>query len=198
VINHIDKISTVRKCSFISAACDIFSAKVSGTFKRSQLAQGRKILLTLDMITKLVQREQSISTVITSVATMIPQVLQYLLDDVANFISTHSTAAEDRDDKEEGRGCLSALQAFVGYTSERERGNFHSRRHDNENSVTLTTIHQSKGLEWDVVFIVKANESEIPLLHEFNGVSKESGSSLEMLQPSRFLKEIPVHLLDIQ
>ncbi|XP_031382981.1 ATP-dependent DNA helicase SRS2-like protein At4g25120 isoform X2 [Punica granatum] len=240
VINHIDKISTVRKCSFISAACDIFSAKVSGTFKRSQLAQGRKILLTLDMITKLVQREQSISTVITSVATMIPQrylleqravvdsdggkllnedndmrsVLQYLLDDVANFISTHSTAAEDRDDKEEGRGCLSALQAFVGYTSERERGNFHSRRHDNENSVTLTTIHQ-------------ANESEIPLLHEFNGVSKESGSSLEeerrlfyvamtrarkklfilqvtmdsswqMLQPSRFLKEIPVHLLDIQ
>ncbi|OWM75728.1 hypothetical protein CDL15_Pgr021893 [Punica granatum] len=265
VINHIDKISTVRKCSFISAACDIFSAKVSvlaawpifshtsSNGYRSQLAQGRKILLTLDMITKLVQREQSISTVITSVATMIPQrylleqravvdsdggkllnedndmrsVLQYLLDDVANFISTHSTAAEDRDDKEEGRGCLSALQAFVGYTSERERGNFHSRRHDNENSVTLTTIHQSKGLEWDVVFIVKANESEIPLLHEFNGVSKESGSSLEeerrlfyvamtrarkklfilqvtmdsswqMLQPSRFLKEIPVHLLDIQ
>lgn len=35
VIEHIDKISTVRRCSYISAACDIFSAKISGTFKRS-------------------------------------------------------------------------------------------------------------------------------------------------------------------
>ncbi|GMP23810.1 hypothetical protein CsSME_00001280 [Camellia sinensis var. sinensis] len=34
VIDHIDKISTVRRCSLISAACDIFSAKISGTFKR--------------------------------------------------------------------------------------------------------------------------------------------------------------------
>ncbi len=34
VIDHIDKISTIRKCSFILAASDIFSAKVSGTFKR--------------------------------------------------------------------------------------------------------------------------------------------------------------------
>ncbi|CAL5366672.1 unnamed protein product [Camellia sinensis] len=35
VIDHIDKISTVRRCSFISAACDICSAKISGTFKRA-------------------------------------------------------------------------------------------------------------------------------------------------------------------
>uniref|UniRef100_A0A2N9FMJ5 DNA 3'-5' helicase n=1 Tax=Fagus sylvatica TaxID=28930 RepID=A0A2N9FMJ5_FAGSY len=34
VIDHIDKISTIRKCSFILAASDIFSAKISGTFKR--------------------------------------------------------------------------------------------------------------------------------------------------------------------
>ena len=64
---------------------------------------------------------------------------------------------------------------------------------------------QSKGLEWDMVFIVKvngytsriticwndhglylcfpmiqANESEIPLLHEFNGVVKENGTSVEV------------------
>ncbi|CAL5366696.1 unnamed protein product [Camellia sinensis] len=71
VIDHIDKISTVRRCSFISAACDIFSAKISGTFKRAnccdidagieyehwnQLTQGRKVLFSLDMISKLVQR----------------------------------------------------------------------------------------------------------------------------------------------
>lgn len=34
VVGHIDKVSTVRKCSYISAAHDIFTAKVSGTFKR--------------------------------------------------------------------------------------------------------------------------------------------------------------------
>lgn len=34
VIDHIDKISTSRKCSFLLAAQEIFSAKISGTFKR--------------------------------------------------------------------------------------------------------------------------------------------------------------------
>ncbi|PHT89071.1 ATP-dependent DNA helicase SRS2-like protein [Capsicum annuum] len=74
VIEHIENVSTVRKSSFISAARDIFSAKVSGTFKRSQLTQGRKVLLMIDMISKLVNKEESISAVITSVANMIPQV----------------------------------------------------------------------------------------------------------------------------
>ncbi|RVW98207.1 ATP-dependent DNA helicase SRS2-like protein [Vitis vinifera] len=94
-------------------------------------------------------------------------------------------------------------------------------------SQLMPYLKESKGLEWDTVFIVKANESEIPLLHEFNGVVKENGTSIEeerrllyvgmtrarkklfilyvlmdsswqMLQPSRFLKEIPHHLLEVQ
>ncbi|KAL0403024.1 UNVERIFIED_CONTAM: ATP-dependent DNA helicase SRS2-like protein [Sesamum radiatum] len=254
VIEHIDKVSTIRKCSFISAACDIFSAKISGTFKRSQLTQGRKMLLTLDMISKLVHREQSISAVITSVANMIPQkylleqravvdvdgskllnedndlrsVLQYLLDDVSLFLTTvHTVAERCNDNTTEGKGCMTTIKAFIDYISERERENFRSRKHDNEDSVTVTTIHQSKGLEWDTVFIVKANEAEIPLLHEYNGILNESATSLEeerrllyvamtrarkklfmlyvimdsnwqVLQPSRFLKEIPNHLLEAQ
>ncbi|KAL3524111.1 hypothetical protein ACH5RR_016945 [Cinchona calisaya] len=254
VIEHIDKVSTVRKCSFISAARDIFSAKISGTFKRTQLTQGRKLLLTLDMITKLVHTEQSISAVITSVANMIPQrylleqraivdvdggkllnedddlrsVLQYLLDDVSDFFTTQNSIVEEkRDDTTQGKGCGGLLKAFIDYVSERERENFRSRRHDNKDSVTLTTIHQSKGLEWDVVFIIKVNESEIPLLHEFNGASNGKGSSVEeerrllyvamtrarkklyilylimdsnwqVLLPSRFLREIPHHLQEIQ
>ncbi|KAE8056866.1 hypothetical protein FH972_013602 [Carpinus fangiana] len=254
VIDHIDKISTIRKCSFVSAASDIFSAKISGTFKRSQLTQGRKVLSTLEIVSKLVHREQSISAVITSVANMVPQkylleqraivdvdggkllnedndirsVLQYLLDDVSEFLSTKFIAAEGASKTvAEEKGCVIVLKAFIDFISERERENFHSRRHNNENSVTLTTIHQSKGLEWDVVFIVKANESEIPLLHEFNGISKENGTLIEeerrllyvamtrarkrlfilyvmmdsnwqMLQPSRFLKEIPDHLREVQ
>ncbi|XP_021286637.1 ATP-dependent DNA helicase SRS2-like protein At4g25120 isoform X1 [Herrania umbratica] len=253
VIEHVEKIAACRKCSFISAASDIFSAKISGTFKRSQLTQGRKVLLTLGMISKLVQREQSISAVITSVSNMIPQkylleqravidvdggkllnedndvrsVLQYLLDDVSDFLSTQFTDREERRETGEEKGCVSVLNYFIDYITERERENFRSQRHDNENSVTLTTIHQSKGLEWDMVFIVKANETEIPLIHEFNGAATENGTSIEeerrllyvamtrarqklfilyvtmdsnwqMLQPSRFLKEIPDHLLESQ
>ncbi|XP_048493417.1 ATP-dependent DNA helicase SRS2-like protein At4g25120 isoform X2 [Beta vulgaris subsp. vulgaris] len=254
VIEHIDKVSTIRKCSFVSAASDIFTAKVSGTFKRSQLSQGRKVLSTLDMISKLVYREQSISSVMTSVANLLPQkyllekhaiinvdggkllnedsdlrsVLEYLLDDVTEFLSSKFVPRQAViDGIAENKGCIHGLQAFVDYISEREKENFRSRRQNNQDSVTLTTIHQSKGLEWDIVFIVKANDSEIPLLHEHNGITKEHGNSLEeerrllyvamtrarkklfilyvtmdsnwqVLHPSRFLQEIPAHLLEVQ
>ncbi|KAF5195992.1 hypothetical protein FRX31_014421, partial [Thalictrum thalictroides] len=40
--------------------------------KMNQLSQGRKVLSTLDIISKLVIREQSISAVITSVANVLP------------------------------------------------------------------------------------------------------------------------------
>ncbi|GAB2272776.1 hypothetical protein Dimus_007595 [Dionaea muscipula] len=256
MIEYVDKLSTIRKCSFVSAAEDIFNAKISGTFKRSQLSHGRKVLLTLGMIMKLVQREQSLSAVVTSIGNMIPQrylleqravldieggkllnedndlrsVLEFLLDDVTDFLTTKFVPIEQgkvNSFGNNGCGCVHALKAFVDYISTRERENFHRRRKDNEDSVTLTTIHQSKGLEWDIVFIVKVNESEIPLLHEHNGIMKGSGSSVEeerrllyvgmtraqkklymlhvlmdsnwqMLQPSRFLKEIPCHLQDPQ
>ncbi|PQM39468.1 ATP-dependent DNA helicase SRS2-like protein [Prunus yedoensis var. nudiflora] len=227
--------------------------KTFWTLKRTQLTQGRKVLLTLEMISKLVHREQSISAVITSVANMVPQkylleqravidvdggkllnedndvrsVLQYLLDDISDFLSTHFVAGQGDREVVKEKGCVSLLKAFIDCISERESENFRSRRHENQSSVTLTTIHQSKGLEWDIVFIIKVNESEIPLLHEFNGVAKENGTSIEeerrllyvamtrarrklfilyvtmdsnwqMLQPSRFLKEIPNHLREVQ
>ncbi|KAE9465046.1 hypothetical protein C3L33_03031, partial [Rhododendron williamsianum] len=261
VIGHIDKVSTVRRSSFISAARDIFTAKVSGTFKRFESTYPRrKVLCTLDMISKLVRREQSISAVITSVANMIPQ--KYLLEqravldndggkllnednesdlnyeNIVIYFPSHSELPQLSrflafqlkgvgDVLVEDKGCVYALKAFIDYLSERERENFRSRRHENKDSVSLTTIHQSKGLEWDTVFIVKVNESEIPLLHEFNGVAKENCTSIEeerrllyvamtrarkklfilyvimdsnwqVLQPSRFLKEIPDHLREIQ
>ncbi|CAJ2627930.1 unnamed protein product [Trifolium pratense] len=252
VIDHISKISTTRKCSFLSAACDIFTAKISGTFKRSDLTHGRKVLATLDIISKLVHREKSISAIITSVANMIPEylleqratvdvdggtllnedydirsVLQYLLDDVSEFLSTKSIEVRGEKEMLEDKGCIFALKAFIDYLFEREKENFRARRQDNQNSVTLTTIHQAKGLEWDFVFIVKANDSEIPLLHDFKGVVKDTApiveeerrllyvamtrarqklfilyvmmdSNWQMLQPSRFLKEIPHHLLEFQ
>uniref|UniRef100_A0A0D9WZ01 DNA 3'-5' helicase n=1 Tax=Leersia perrieri TaxID=77586 RepID=A0A0D9WZ01_9ORYZ len=149
IINHIEKISLARKCSFISAATDIFSAKVSGTFKRAQITQGRKVLSALDSLSKLVERK-------------------YLLEKRAIVDADGSKLLNEDND-----------------------------------------IRSSKGLEWDVVFIVQlfftlvlpfaqANDSEIPLLHEYNGTVKEAGSTLELLQPSRFLREIPIHLLEVQ
>ncbi|KXG36276.2 hypothetical protein SORBI_3002G310300 [Sorghum bicolor] len=252
IIDHVEKISLARECSFISAATDIFSAKVSGTFKRSQITQGRKVLSTLDSLSKLVEREQSVSVIISSAGDMLPQkyllekravvdidngkllnedsdirsVLQFLMDDVSDFLSTHFSSSVERSKTDE-KGCASTLQAFIDYISLRETENFRSRKEENKNSITLTTIHQSKGLEWDVVFIVQANDSEIPLLHEYNCTVKEAGSTLEeerrllyvamtrarkklyilhvtvdsnrqLLQPSRFLREIPVHLLEVQ
>lgn len=70
------------------------------------------------------------------------QVLQYLLDDVSDFLSTQFTDREENRETGEEKGCVSVLNFFIDYITERERENFRSRRHDNENSVTLTTIHQ--------------------------------------------------------
>ncbi|XP_042408624.1 ATP-dependent DNA helicase SRS2-like protein At4g25120 isoform X1 [Zingiber officinale] len=272
VVDYVERISSARQCSFLAAAKDIFHAKVSGTFKRSQLTQGRKVLFSLDMISTLVRRESSISMVISSAANMLPQkyllekraivdaeggkflnedndlrsVVQYLMDDVSDFLSMHFTNSEDQNISKE-EGCRSILKSFIDFITLRETENFRSRRQENKNSVTLTTIHQSKGLEWDVVFIVKllvlcsgnwtykdifklgvyiANDNEIPLLHEYNGVHQGAttleeerrllyvamtrarkklyivyvimDSSWQLLQPSRFLNEIPDRLLETQ
>lgn len=68
--------------------------------------------------------------------------LQYLLDDVSDFLSMQCAKKGEAGDVKEEKGCLSLLKAFIDYITEREKENFRSRRHDNENSVTLTTIHQ--------------------------------------------------------
>ena len=71
------------------------------------------------------------------------QVLQYLLDDVSDFLTMQGATVEVKtDDGAEGKGCPALLKAFIDYVSERERENFRSRRQDNKDSVTLTTIHQ--------------------------------------------------------
>lgn len=70
------------------------------------------------------------------------QVLEYLLDDVSDFLSTQSTDRKEKIETGEEKGCVSLLNSFIDYITERERENFRSRRRDNENSVTLTTIHQ--------------------------------------------------------
>lgn len=71
------------------------------------------------------------------------KVLQYLLDDVSDFLSSQSTLKEGkREIVENEPGCHSSLKAFIDHISEREKANFCARRLDNKSSVALTTIHQ--------------------------------------------------------
>jgi len=70
------------------------------------------------------------------------QVLQYLLDDVSEFLSTKLVEVKEEREISEDKGCIFVLKAFIDYLLEREKENFGARRKDNENSVTLTTIHQ--------------------------------------------------------
>lgn len=69
------------------------------------------------------------------------QVVQYLMDDVSDFLSMHFTNKDVQNlNKEEG--CGSILKSFIDFITLRETENFRSRRQENKNSVTLTTIHQ--------------------------------------------------------
>ncbi|KAI5076072.1 hypothetical protein GOP47_0008137 [Adiantum capillus-veneris] len=254
VVEYVDKVAKASQSEFLEAARRVFTAKVSGMFSRRQLASGRKVLSVIDAVGKLVRKESSLSTVVTTVVNLIPQrsafqkravqnvdegkflnedddprtVMEYLLDDVTDFLGIHFNANGVQKDifSEEG-GCLLQLKLFLEHVTFREHGNIKTRREENKNSVTLTTMHQSKGLEWDTVFIVKANDSEIPLLHEARGSICDGAMSIEeerrlfyvgmtrakrklyilyitwdtnqqLLWPTRFLNELPRHLLDYQ
>lgn len=63
------------------------------------------------------------------------------MDDVSDFLSIHFTNSEDQNISKE-EGCGSILKSFIDFITLRETENFRSRRQENKNSVTLTTIHQ--------------------------------------------------------
>ena len=63
------------------------------------------------------------------------------MDDISDFLSTHFANPEDKS-KSKQRGCADTLKAFTDYISLRETENFRSLKRENDNSVTLTTIHQ--------------------------------------------------------
>lgn len=61
---------------------------------------------------------------------------------MSEFLSTRCLAAEGEKEATCEKGCLNVITAFVDHISQRESENFRSRKEDNSNSVTLTTIHQ--------------------------------------------------------
>ena len=117
--------------------------------------------------------------------------------------------------------CERGIGAFLDYQVVEEAESNRKIKEDNDNAVTISTIHHSKGLEWDHVFLVRFNAGEMPLCNNVN--AEVDGMTLEeerrlcyvamtrakhslclchvatmqqlVLSPSPFLKEIPAHLL---
>ncbi|MCX7910032.1 MAG: ATP-dependent helicase [Endomicrobia bacterium] len=115
------------------------------------------------------------------------------------------------------------IQQLINYTSNlpfqatqvnNYLDNINLMQDDNEDKVNviLSTIHSSKGKEFDIVFIVNAHDKEIPLLHDIESIKEERRlfyvamtrakrelflsyyvkSKCEiMFEESRFIKEIP-------
>ena len=95
---------------------------------------------------------------------------------------------------------------------------------DNENKVTLMTVHSSKGLEFDYIYVVGMEDGLFPILRTFEEEDLEEerrlfyvaltraqkcvclsyaqsrrryGGEPQKSFQSRFLKEIPEHLIDL-
>lgn len=122
-----------------------------------------------------------------------------------------------------GEHALDALERWVTDVS-LEASNISTNDGDDEDdAVTMMTVHASKGLEFPIVFLVGMNDSILPhrrALEEPRGVEEErrlcyvgmtrakerlvltrarwavSGDKKTRLLPSRFLKEIPEDLLE--
>jgi hypothetical protein len=113
VVEYVDKVVKTNACTFQQAAQTVFTAKVSGTFSRRQLALGRRVLTSINMVHRLAHNEKSLSGLVTAVVNLLPQrpvfntravvdenggkllnedddprtVLEYFLDDVNDFLS---------------------------------------------------------------------------------------------------------------
>jgi len=111
---------------------------------------------------------------------------------------------------------LAQIMLLNGETSERQI-------ETDQESIKLTTIHQAKGLEYDVVFLIGAAEGQFPgyrtiesgdfeeerrlfyvavtrakneLYLTYPRVASRPGPGGMMLSPSRFITELPDHLYD--
>jgi DNA helicase-2/ATP-dependent DNA helicase PcrA len=132
---------------------------------------------------------------------------------------------------------LDELKAFVGFASRFEEmqdllaqivllnGETSDRQVDPDaEAIKLTTVHQAKGLEYDVVFLIGAADGQLPtrrsieagdveeerrlfyvavtrakneLYISYPKVASRAGPGGMLLEPSRFLKELPTDLYEV-
>lgn len=79
-------------------------------------------------------------------------------DNLDELVSVGARFSQPEDEKEMG---WTALQSFLAQVS-LEPGDADDRKNDNPNCVQMMTIHSSKGLEFDVVFLVGWEEGMFP------------------------------------
>ena len=64
--------------------------------------------------------------------------------------------------------CERGIGAFLDYQLVEEAECNRRIKEDNDNAVTISTIHHSKGLEWEHVFLARFNAGEMPLCNNAN------------------------------
>ncbi|GJN32376.1 hypothetical protein PR202_gb20882 [Eleusine coracana subsp. coracana] len=124
---------------------------------RAQITQGRKVLSTLDSLSKLVEREQSVSIIISSAGDMLPQVLRFVRR--IQEVEIEEALKRMKSGKAMGPDGIPIEKYLLEKRAVVDVDNGKLLNEDND--------------------IRSANDSEIPLLHEFNGTAKEAGSTLE-------------------
>eukprot|EP01047_Picozoa_sp_COSAG01_P049563 COSAG01_NODE_4925_length_4616_cov_52.588444_1_plen_604_part_00 len=77
------------------------------------------------------------------------------------------------------------LRDFLDFLTAIEQEQANKIKAENENAVSLLTIHRSKGLEWKAVFVIKMNEGELPM--SFNQQELDSSQESSALQEERRL-----------
>ena len=92
-------------------------------------------------------------------------------------------AQQAKEDQEADR--MAELRAFLSYISEVENDTYKQIKSDNDNAISLLTIHRSKGLEWKIVFVIKMNEGELPM--SFDQAELEKAKESQALQEERRL-----------
>ncbi|KAK3233917.1 hypothetical protein CYMTET_55814 [Cymbomonas tetramitiformis] len=252
IAERIEKMAAAEDKSFLATARSLFGCRISGTLTSQQLIQGRKALQSLKVLRTVARQEQSLSALVHTVVAHLPQrgtletkaaavnqaegkllnevadprsLLEVIMADVNDFLRSQNEGGGIEERKAAQVGCAQLLRSFLNHLALREAQSDRDRQAENKNAITLTTMHQSKGLEWDEVYVVRLSDNEIPLVHESSRGAPASTLEEERrlfyvsmtrarrrliltfpvfdprrqpLSPTRFLKAIPRALLDWQ
>ena len=237
LFNPLDEISWMRLLRLLPGIGNNTANRIFSVFQNQQAVRltkenaelqkliPKKAIESWNLLLEIFQKMLSEST---TPSQMISILYQNFYRDVL-FSSYENAAQRDTDIRylEEFSGNYETLEAFLNELSlvgssiitEHE-----ADQQDNQDTLTLTTIHQAKGLEWSLVFVIGLTEGMFP--HQRSMETEEqieeerrlfyvamtraknhllitapvvsSGYSGGMSQRSRFINEIPDEIVDTE
>ena len=237
ILGHVETVAQAQHMPVLAAAEKAFFAKQSGTLSRRHQALGRRVISLIRKLTGIVTSCNSgLRDLVAAVAAQIPgnEAIHSPMETVKNgqllnaerdtrsILEAFLDEVSELEDTTAPMG-MSRLALFLDAVATRNLEDGRAVRADNANSVTLCTVHHSKGLEWDHVFVVRLNEGELPACNRDETAGSMSTTGIEeerrlcyvalsrarktlrlsytsladdgrILEPSRFLKEIPREL----